>query len=141
MTDDKFGKDEHLQNFDSKIEDERTISVVKEEVVIDKQKVVTNEVNLKKTVKTEVVDIPLTNTYTRYEEERIPIDRLIDEMPRTREEDGKLIIPVVREEAVVVKRLRLVEEIHLTRQTEVENRTEQVTLRSDEVTLDRRPGQ
>lgn len=44
---------------------------------------------------------------------RVPIGQEIDQAPATREEGGVLIIPVVEEVLVVVKKLYLKEEIHV----------------------------
>lgn len=140
MTHDKLGNQRNLSNNNVRTEDERIVSVVKEEVSIGKRDIVTGEVNIRKTVKTETVDVPLTTVHTRYREERVPQNKEITDMPRTREEDGKIIIPVVREEAVITKRLVLVEEIHLTQVTEAEDRIETVEVRSDHVDIDRSSG-
>lgn len=45
--------------------------------------------------------------------QRVPVGQEIDQVPETREEDGVLIIPVVEEVLVIVKKLYLKEEIHV----------------------------
>lgn len=45
--------------------------------------------------------------------ERVPVEQEIDQAPATREENGVLIIPVVEEVLVIVKKLYLKEEIHI----------------------------
>lgn len=47
--------------------------------------------------------------------ERVPVNRLVDNEPQTRQEGDVTIIPVVEEVLVVEKRLLLKEEIHIRR--------------------------
>lgn len=69
--------------------------------------------------------------------ERIKIGREIVEVPQIRTEGNVTIIPVVKEIAVVVKRLILQEEVHLTK-ISVENKTvETVQLRSERAEITR----
>ncbi len=116
---------------------EAVIPVIKERLVVSTKKVVTGEITVRKEVSQEQVEVPLQTVHTRYREVRLPIDRVVDTMPRTREENGTLIIPVVREEEVVIKRLVLVEEIHLIREVEQTERTEAVTLSTESATVAR----
>ncbi|PHK99717.1 YsnF/AvaK domain-containing protein [Neolewinella marina] len=121
--------------------DETTVPVVEERLRISSQPTVTGEVRVEKRVATETVEVPLTTIETTYREQRIPANRVVDQMPRVRFEGENLIIPVVREEEVVTKRLVLVEEIHLTPHREVTERKESVPLRSEKVTISReKPG-
>lgn len=72
------------------------------------------------------------------EVEHLPINRVVESVPETRQEGDVLIIPIVEEEVVLVRRLVLREELHVRRQAT--RRTEQftATLRSEraEVTRD-----
>lgn len=65
------------------------------------------------------------------EVEHVPVNRVIESVPETRQEGDVLIIPIVEEEVVLVRRLVLREELHVRRQTT--RRTEQftATLRSE----------
>lgn len=117
------------------------IPVVEEQLSISTRQVTTGQVDVEKRVRTETVDVPLSTVHTHYREERIPANRAVDTMPQPRYEGENLIIPVVREEAVVVKRLILVEEIHLIRTTEVDEHTKTVELRSEEATITHREPQ
>jgi uncharacterized protein (TIGR02271 family) len=69
--------------------------------------------------------------------ERIPVDRVVETPPRIREEGDTLVIPVVEEVVVVEKRLVLREEIRVHRRRSVEQFQQPVTLRSEEVRIDR----
>lgn len=137
MTDDKH-TNELGHNKPTHSEDVTTIPVVKEEITISTREVVTGIVDVEKRVHSESVDIPLTTTHTRYREERVPVNRVVHTVPQTRYEGDNIVIPVVKEEQVVVKRLVLVEEIHLIKNVQVDERTETVELRSETATVNRR---
>ena len=120
--------------------DQTTIPVVKERLQLDTRERITGQVDVVTTVHTERVDIPLQTVYTRYEERRVPVNRVVEQMPQPRYEGANLIVPVVREEEVVIKRLVLVEEIHLIQHRDEEARTETVDLRHEEVSIRRSGG-
>lgn len=87
-------------------------------------------------LRTKVKEVPVCETLRRerVEIERRPVDRIVDEPPATREEGGITIIPVVEE--VLVRRFRVVEELHVRRQVEVVEIDETVTLRRQEADVD-----
>jgi len=64
---------------------------------------------------------------------RVPVNREIDAVPDLREEGDVIVIPVVEERAVVIKRLVLVEELHVQRKVVQEVVEVPVSLRSTEV--------
>ena len=72
----------------------------------------------------------------RVEITRHPVNREVDAIPASREEDGLTIIPVVEERAVVVTRLVVTEEIHIRRVRETEPVELPVTLRRQRVDID-----
>ncbi|MGB3798390.1 MAG: DUF2382 domain-containing protein [Lewinella sp.] len=129
---------EHSGGERSKIEDTQTIPVIEERVVIDSRSTVTGETTVNKTVHSRRVDLPLTDIDTTYQEKRVPVNRVVDLMPTIRYEGENLIVPVVREEEVVVKRLILVEEIHLIKNVTRSERTQSIELKSEEVEITRR---
>jgi len=71
------------------------------------------------------------------EVERVAVDRVVETVPETRQEGDVLIIPVVEEEVVLVRRLVLKEEIHVRKRAT--QRTEQFTvkLRSEHAEITR----
>ena len=123
---------------DVRIANPQTIEVVQENLAIDVVKHVTGEVIIDQSVDAQTVDIPLDTLHTTYVEKRVPFGTVVTEAPQIRTEGDTTIIPVFREEEVVVKRLVLVEEIHLTRQQQKTIRTEPVTLRSTAVRIQRK---
>jgi uncharacterized protein (TIGR02271 family) len=71
------------------------------------------------------------------EVERVAVGRVVETVPETRQEGDVMIIPVVEEEVVLVKRLVLREEIHV--RNRATQRTEQFTvkLRSEHAEITR----
>jgi uncharacterized protein (TIGR02271 family) len=69
---------------------------------------------------------------------RVPIGAEVDEVPAVREEGDITVIPIVEERAVIVKHLVLVEELHVHRRSVRENIDLPVTVRSTEVSVERR---
>ena len=79
----------------------------------------------------ETLTTPLTET--RVEVERVAVGRVVAEAPPVRQEGDVMVISVVREEAVVVTQLVLVEEVRIRRTTTVSEWQEQVPLRAETV--------
>lgn len=71
--------------------------------------------------------------------ERVPRDLPIDSPPQVRTEGDVTVIPVVKEVLVVTKQLRLVEELRISRRTSAKDHQESVTLRAEEVIVERIP--
>ena len=70
---------------------------------------------------------------------RVPIQRVVDGPVPVREENGTTIISIVEEVLVVEKRLMLREEIHIRQQRIETHQPQRVTLRSEEVQVERVP--
>ena len=105
------------------------IPLVEERIEVAKRIVETGRVRVSTRVEEYEASVPDALTRERVEIERVPIGREIDAMPSERTEGDTRIIPVVEEVLVVVKRLRLVEEIRIRRVVEVERIDDRVTLR------------
>ncbi|TFW35364.1 YsnF/AvaK domain-containing protein [Massilia horti] len=69
----------------------------------------------------------------------VPVDRLVapGEAPVTRYEGETLVVPVLEEELVVERRVRIKEELHITRVRHPERRQGTVILRSEQVSVER----
>ena len=69
----------------------------------------------------------------------VPIDRIVatDEAPESRQEGETLIIPVLEEVLVIERRLRIKEELHITRVKREEHHSETVFLKAEEVAVER----
>lgn len=119
-------------------EKSQTIPVVEEQLRVDKKVVESGKVHLSKRVVENETSVTLPLTEESYEIERVPVNRVVDEPPQAmRQEGNTTIIPVVREVMVVQKRYEIVEEIRLTKNVTQEQHTEQVTLRKEEVDINR----
>lgn len=114
------------------------IPVLEEEIKITKKVIDTGVVNISKTIKesTEHIDIPLSSEEIIVN--RVPKNELIDTMPAaSRYEGDVMIIPVLKEVAVVEKRMILVEEIHISKIKSEKTETQEVVVRKEEVNITR----
>jgi uncharacterized protein (TIGR02271 family) len=116
---------------------EQAVPVITEDLVVGKRSVATGSVQIRKLVDehAETVELPLLRD--QVDVRRVIIDRVVDTEPRTREEGDVLIVPVVKEELVVTKRLILKEELHITRRRTIEHVSEQVAVRSERAEVTR----
>lgn len=112
-----------------------------EDVSIERREVKRDvRVHIHATTHDQVVDEALM--HEKVEIERIAINRPVDAVPPMREEGDLTIIPVVEEILIVEKRLVLKEEIHLRRVRMTTRHRETVTLRDEEVVIERpEPGE
>ncbi len=113
------------------------IPVIEEQVNVSKQTVETGRVHISKRVHTaeEIVDVP--TAHEEIDVERVAVNRYVESAPEVRYEGDTTIIPVMREEAVVVKRLILVEELHVTKRIVRTHEQQQVSVRREEIDVNR----
>jgi uncharacterized protein (TIGR02271 family) len=113
------------------------IPVVAEEVEVRKRRVETGRVRVTKVVteREEVVDEPLLRE--EVDVRRVAVNRVVDGPVPVRQEGDTMIVPLLEEVLVVEKRLMLKDELHITKTQVTERRPERVTLRSEEVRVDR----
>lgn len=116
--------------------DEVVIPVLHETVHIGKRRVESGRVRVHKTVseRDEAVEVVLKRQ--DLEVERVPIGRVVDQVPAPREEAGTLIVPVIEEVVVVEKRLMLKEELHIRRKNTERTVRETVRLRAEAVSVE-----
>jgi uncharacterized protein (TIGR02271 family) len=112
------------------------LPVVEEQARIRKRVVETGKVRIRRIVRERVAELDSELGRDEVVVERIPVDRLVSEPPQSRHEDDVLVIPVVEE--VLIKGLRLVEEIRITRRRHVDRRAVKVPLRRENVVVERR---
>ena len=120
-----------------RLAEEAVVPVVEETAVVRKERVVTDTVRLRKRVREheEVLDVPLQTE--AIEVERVPVDRWVEGPVAVRREGDTTVYPVVEEVLVVEKRLRLVEEVRVTRRRATRHAREQVVLRREEIVVER----
>lgn len=115
-----------------------TVPVVEEQVRVEKRTVETGRARITKRVheREEVIDEPLMREEVAVE--RVLVNRPWEgEPPSVRYEDEKMIIPILEEVLVVEKRLMLKEELHVWRVQRTVHEPQRVTLRKEEVTVER----
>lgn len=114
------------------------IPVVEEQVRIDKKTVETGSVHVYKDVHEEQVSVDVPTVQEEVNVERVAINEYVESAPPSvRYEGDVMIIPVLHEELVLVKRLKLVEELHVTKRRIETHEQQQVTLRKEEVNVSR----
>lgn len=116
-----------------------TIPVVVETAAVHKRNKVTGTVHLQTVVHEDevVVDEPLFAEEVSIE--RVPVDRWVDAAILVRQEGDTTIVPVLEEVVVVEKRLKLIEEVRITRRHVTRHAPQRVTLRRQEAIVDRLP--
>ena len=114
------------------------IPVVEEQVRINKKTVETGRVNIYKDVHEEDVTVDVPTVHEEVNVERVPVNEYVETAPPSvRYEGDVMIIPVLHEELVLVKRLKLVEELHVTKRKIETHEAQHVTLRKEEVNVNR----
>jgi uncharacterized protein (TIGR02271 family) len=116
------------------------IPIVEEKVDVQKHKVQRDRVRVHKTVSEheEVVDEPLYRENA--EVVRVPVNRVVDGPVPVHHDGSTLVVPLLEEVLVVEKRLLLREELRITMNRKEIRDTRKVTLRAEDVTVERLPG-
>lgn len=108
------------------------VPVVEEHIRVDKQVQETGKVKVVKRVESEDVDVHESLMQEEVVIDRVPINTFVDEAPPPIRHEGEVtIVPVLKE--VVVKRLLLVEELHIRKTQQITNDQKQFTLRTETV--------
>jgi uncharacterized protein (TIGR02271 family) len=115
------------------------VPVLVEELDVQKRPVEIGKVRITKVVheRETTVDEPLWHDDVAIT--RVPIQRVVEGPVPVREENGTTIISVVEEVLVVEKRWMLREEIHIRQQRIETHQPQRITLRSEEVQVERVP--
>lgn len=121
-------------------EGEMILPVTEEQLKIEKTKKVTGRVRFHKQVHKREVEVDEPVRWDEVNVQRTPINRYVKEPVRQRQEGDTLVIPVLEEVLVVSKRLKLVEEIRITKREHVGRAHQRFTLRSEEIVVERMDG-
>jgi uncharacterized protein (TIGR02271 family) len=115
------------------------VPVAVEELDVQKRTVETGTVRITKVIHEHetTVDEPLLRDNVAIS--RLPMERVVEGPIPVREENGTTIISVVEEVLVVEKRWMLREEIHVRKRRTETHQPQQITLRSEEVQVERVP--
>lgn len=117
-----------------------TVPVVQEEAWIKKHVVDTGRgVRIHKTVAEHPYQIDEHLLREGVEVTRVPVDRIVthDQAPTTRYEGDTLVVPIMEEVLVVERRLRIKEELRITKTRREEHHAETVMLKSEQVSVER----
>jgi stress response protein YsnF len=114
------------------------LPVATESVVVRKRPVVTGMVRLRKTVRERTVHVDQPLLHEDVVIERVPVGRIVGASIPLRREGDTLVLSVMEE--VLVKQLRLVEEIRIRVRRSVEHQRRAVRLLREEVHVERRRG-
>ncbi len=118
---------------------EATIPVIQEQILIGKRMVETATVEVKKTVTEGPEPVHVVIAHDETSVERVPINRFVEKAPEIRYDGDTMIIPVLKEVAVVEKKLMLVEELHVTKRAVQTQETEYITVRREHLEVTRTP--
>jgi uncharacterized protein (TIGR02271 family) len=116
------------------------VPVIEEQLAVGTRTVDTGRgVRIHKTVSEQPVTIDEALLREEVEVRHVPVDRIVapDEAPATRYEGDTLIIPILEEVLVLERRLRVKEELHITRHQRQERHAETVMLKSEQVSVER----
>ena len=83
----------------------------------------------------ERVDVPVAHEEVHVT--RVRVDRFVDAAPPVRQDGDVTIVSVVEEVVVIQRRLRVKEELHITKRRGTRHHRETVTLREEEARIER----
>jgi uncharacterized protein (TIGR02271 family) len=116
------------------------VPVVEEQLAMGRRSVDTGRgVRIHKTVAEHPVAIDEDLLRDEVGVTRVPVDRVValDQAPAVRYEGDTLVVPVLEEVLVVERRLRIKEELHITRHRRTERHHDTVVLKSEQVSIER----
>jgi uncharacterized protein (TIGR02271 family) len=114
------------------------IPVVREEAAVARERVESGVVRVRKTVREQVVTIDEPMLHDEVDIEHVPINRPVAALEPPREEDDVLVIPVYEEVVTVQRQWVLKEEIRLRRREVSTRHREEVVLREEQASVERR---
>lgn len=120
--------------------DTLTVPVFREEVQVEKRLVDTGRgVRIHKTVAELPCHIDERLLRDEVEVSHVPVDRIVplDAAPATRYEGETLVVPILEEVLVVERRVRIKEELRITRTRHEEHHAETVMLKAEQVSVER----
>ncbi len=110
------------------------VPITEEQLKVGKREVETGAVNIRKEVREETVNTPVS-----LKREELVVERVKTgggSVPADAFREGEVRIPLKREEAVVQKEAKVVGEVRVGKKEEIERRTVSETVRKEEVKID-----
>jgi uncharacterized protein (TIGR02271 family) len=120
----------------------RVLPIIEERATIRREVVETGRVRLTRQVQQTDEQVTVPVQHEEVQVERVPLNQTLPSgatAPETRYEGDTLIIPVLREIAVVETRLLLVEELRVTKRQVTTQHTETLVLRKEEMLVEHLP--
>src|SRR4051812_26084699 len=102
---------------DAPADEKLVIPLVSEELRLEQRETTTGKVRVQTVVETVEELARATLEEESLEVQRVPVGKVVGEPPPIRTEGDVTIIPVLKETMVIEKRLVLVEEVHVRRNT------------------------
>jgi stress response protein YsnF len=96
-------------------EQQLTIPIVEEQVEVDTRIVELGHVTVQKKVDEFLDERAISLRHQQVEVERVPVDRIIDEIIEPYLDGDVYVVPIIEEEIVITRRLRLKEELRVQR--------------------------
>jgi uncharacterized protein (TIGR02271 family) len=116
---------------------EIVLPIIEEQASIDKKEIETGTVRVTRHVSQEDVPVHIVLSHDECKVEHVPAGYYVEKAPDVRWEGDTMIVPVMREVAVVEKKLLLVEELNIRKAKIQESYTEQVTIRKEGIEITR----
>jgi stress response protein YsnF len=116
------------------------VPVFEEQALVDKRVVDTGRgVRVHKIVAEHPCQIDESLMHDEVQVSHVPVDRIValDQAPATRYEGDTLVVPILEEVLVVERRLRIKEELRITRTRREERHAETVMLKAEQVSVER----
>lgn len=117
----------------------QTLLAVEEQASVHKRRQVTGTVRARTLSHEHEQPVEADLSVETLEVERVPVGRFVDGPIPDRQDGDTTIISVIEEVATVAVRLKLVEEVRITRRTTSRKMTDHVTVRRQEVVVDQDP--
>ncbi len=113
-----------------------SLNVYKEQAQVDKEVVQKGKVRIVKKVHTTDERVNVDTKSEDVKVERVPVNEMVESPPPVRYEGNTTIISVVKEVAVVEKRIMLVEEIHITKTVNISEEERAIPLMKEEIIVE-----
>jgi stress response protein YsnF len=120
--------------------DQLKVPVIEEQLEVGRRTVETGRgVRVHKAVAEHPVAIDETLLHDEVDVRHVPVGRMVEAgtAPSPHYEGDTLVVPVLEEVLVVERRLRIKEELHITRTRRAERHQDTVVLKSEQVTIER----
>ncbi len=132
----EFRNQENLQQSELENSGKIIVPLIEEQVTVSKKVVETAHVTVSKKINESVESFQIPLQQEEIVIKRVPKNELVDTMPpASRYEGDVMIIPVLKEVAVIEKKMMLVEEIHVSKLKTEKTETQQITVRKEEINV------